>query len=303
MKNTLQCCQISKDSLSLNSYYCCWNHISTPSFQAFARRNICCYSYRIISPYKAIYEEDEIVARSAAPTMISGNGQPAPGDGFTSCYNPLKWHLRVPATVVILCAIYYSCSLQLTASPQTNWDAVATVPRTGVTDLSILPRPPAPKFISAPPIVPDLAGKEDLAVNNDCVDAIPLSFGVPVEGTNEDSEFDFFNAEYCGANSSLPGVWYRVAGGSDKPCLKSSVCTTNGVLTRYSIITECTNTPEGTCLGFPIEFSVAKCEDDESIDYSWESKSGVGYYIQIRSELAERTNFSVTVVQSECVRH
>jgi hypothetical protein len=53
-------------------------------------------------------------------------------------------------------------------------------------------------------------------------------------------------------------------------------------------------------LGFPTEFSVANCEDNESIDYSWESKSGVDYYIQIRSELAERANFSVTVVQSEC---
>jgi hypothetical protein len=138
-----------------------------------------------------------------------------------------------------------------------------------------------------------------LAVNNRCVNAIPLSFGVPVEGTNVDSVFDYFDAEYCGPKSSLPGVWYRVAGGGDKPCLKSSVCTTNGVLARYSIITKC-NTPEGSCLGFPTQFSVANCEDNESIDYSWESKSGVDYYIQIRSELAERTNFNVTVVQSEC---
>jgi hypothetical protein len=144
-----------------------------------------------------------------------------------------------------------------------------------------------------------ISGEENLAANNRCVNAIPLDFGVPFEGTNADSVFDYFDAEYCGPQSSLPGVWYRVAGGGDKPCLKSSVCTTNGVLTRYSIITTC-NTPEGSCLGFPTEFSMANCEDNESIDYSWESTTGVDYFIQIRSDLAERANFNVTVVQSEC---
>ena len=73
----------------------------------------------------------------------------------------------------------------------------------------------------------------------------------------------------------------------------ASVCTNNGVTTDFAVFNRCNSAFQNDCNGFPASSTLALCDNDQVVTYSWLAEKGVDYYIHIRAD--DVTNFTLTV--------
>mmetsp|Transcript_788 Transcript_788/g.1876 ORF Transcript_788/g.1876 Transcript_788/m.1876 type:complete len:198 (+) Transcript_788:171-764(+) len=137
-------------------------------------------------------------------------------------------------------------------------------------------------------------GNEGEAANNRCVNAFKLELGKEVNGTTEGSDIDQWSETGCGVNTDIPGVWFSIIGNGNK--FTARVCSLNGVMTAYSIQTRCNTDDE--CVGGPNR-TTANCDINEVAPYEFATEDGKEYFVNVRAKLLERSNFTVSVKQSD----
>ena len=119
--------------------------------------------------------------------------------------------------------------------------------------------------------------EEATAENDKCSEADEVTLGYSVEGSTTGSSFDFLNANACGIGTDLPGVWYLV-NGNGRP-FTATVCSKTSEPIDFGVFNECNSR---SCLGHS-NYKVAMCDNDDSVEYSWNTQLGSKYLIHIRS--------------------
>jgi hypothetical protein len=132
--------------------------------------------------------------------------------------------------------------------------------------------------------------------NNKCDGAQSVVIGTPIIGNNIGATFDFSNKDSCGPKSDQAGVWYLVTGDGYK--LTASLCSSNAVDTFFGMFADC-DTLE--CIGFSKESGLARCQENETLTFSFDTFIGEDYLIHIRA--AVDSNFTLPVAHSGGTKH
>jgi hypothetical protein len=124
------------------------------------------------------------------------------------------------------------------------------------------------------------------APNDSCDEAEILPVPGTVKSTTEGATHDFLSPDFCGKLSNHAGVWYKILG--DGRTHTHSLCSLeedDNIAVDFGLFSEC-----GTrsCIGFPEKFRLAKCADNDAIEFNYRSEIGVPYYVHVRGELDSR---------------